>query len=114
MFKKLIVSVLAFTLISAALIFGFGPRFVETKFNAVTPHEPYEISEEAKTLHQTLIAADLHSDTLLWDRDVLERSSYGHVDVPRLLEGKVAIQVFPTVTKSPNSQNLIRIKSPRC
>jgi microsomal dipeptidase-like Zn-dependent dipeptidase len=107
MLKKIAVSITILIIVAAALVFGFGPRILEDRFNKVIPHEPYEISEEAKTLHETLIAADLHSDTFLWDRNILKSSSYGHVDVPRLLEGKVAIQVFPTVTKSPKSQNYL-------
>ena len=29
----------------------------------------------------------------------------GHVDVPRLVEGRFALQVFSTVTKTPRGQN---------
>ncbi|WP_457773586.1 dipeptidase [Phycobium rhodophyticola] len=35
----------------------------------------------------------------------MERGSRGQVDVPRLLEGGVAVQVFTAVTKSPSGQN---------
>jgi microsomal dipeptidase-like Zn-dependent dipeptidase len=59
-------------------------------------------------LHATLILADLHSDTLLWGRDVLARGTTGHVDVPRLREGRFALQVFSAVTKSPEGQNYTR------
>ena len=38
--------------------------------------------------------ADFHADSLLWDRDMLTKSSYGHVDIPRLLEGNIALQGF--------------------
>jgi membrane dipeptidase len=41
----------------------------------------------------------------LWKRDILERSDRGHVDVPRLIEGHYALQVFSSVTKSPAGQN---------
>jgi len=63
------------------------------------------ISDEARSLHASLLAADLHSDTLMWNRDILERSTRGHLDVPRLVEGGVAIQVFSTVTKAPKALN---------
>ena len=49
--------------------------------------------------------ADLHSDFLLWSRDPLKRANRGHTDLPRLVEGNVALQVFSTVTKSPRGQN---------
>eukprot|EP01047_Picozoa_sp_COSAG01_P064985 COSAG01_NODE_8693_length_2695_cov_2.444915_1_plen_388_part_00 len=44
---------------------------------------------------------DLHCDALLGGRDLLLRSSDGHVDVPRLLEGQVALTVFTAVTQFP-------------
>ena len=57
-------------------------------------------------MHQRLLIADLHADTLLWNRDLLKRSDYGHVDLPRLVEGNVAIQAFTVVTKSPRNFNI--------
>lgn len=45
---------------------------------------------------------DLHADSLLWGRDLAQRSDYGHVDIPRLIEGNVALQVFTSVTKVPS------------
>ncbi|MCC5857698.1 MAG: membrane dipeptidase [Ectothiorhodospiraceae bacterium] len=69
---------------------------------------PYGIDPEAPTptagdtsFHRSMFIADLHADTLKWERDLLHRSFYGHVDVPRLAEGNVALQVFTIVTKSP-------------
>ena len=52
--------------------------------------------------------ADLHADSLLWGRDLLERGSRGHVDVPRLLEGGVALQAFTIVSKVPRGLNIER------
>jgi membrane dipeptidase len=66
------------------------------------------VSEAARRLHQRLLVADLHADTLLWERDPLERSRRGHVDVPRLLEGNVALQAFTVVTKTPRHLNIER------
>lgn len=97
-----IVSVMAVCLALAAI---YLPGYLEASMNKVTPHTPYEISIEAKALHASLIVGDLHSDSLLWHRDLTERSRIGHVDLPRLREGNVAIQVFPAVTKSPKGQN---------
>lgn len=56
-------------------------------------------------LHQTLNVVDLHADTLLWDRDLLKWGRRGHVDLPRLQQGNVALQVFSVVTKSPRGLN---------
>lgn len=94
----------------ALVVLGAGglwaaPAVVEGQLNRVEAHAPYAISADAKALHATLNMADLHADTLLWGRDVLQRGTRGHVDVPRLAEGRFALQVFSTVTKTPRGQN---------
>ena len=68
-------------------------------------HDPYPVSDTARALHERLIIGDWHADSLLWKRDLTERGTYGQVDLPRLAEGNVAIQVFTAVTKSPKGQN---------
>jgi membrane dipeptidase len=50
--------------------------------------------------------ADLHCDALLWDRDLLEKHDYGHVDLPRLQEANMALQVFTVVSKVPRGMNI--------
>src|SRR5690242_21576780 len=47
----------------------------------------------------------MHADSLLWQRDLLTRGDRGHVDLPRLIEGHYALQIFSSVTKSPAGQN---------
>lgn len=59
------------------------------------------IPSEIQNFHQGLFIADLHADSLLWDRDLSERGTYGHVDIPRLIEGNVGLQAFTVVTKDP-------------
>lgn len=59
------------------------------------------LAPEDAALHESLFVADLHADTLKWNRDLLTRAYAGHVDVPRLVEGNVALQVFTMVTMSP-------------
>ncbi|CAN0395257.1 unnamed protein product, partial [Hapterophycus canaliculatus] len=56
--------------------------------------------------HYNLTIGDWHADSLLWNRDLTERGQTGHVDIPRLLDGNVALQVFTAVTKSPAGQNI--------
>ncbi len=77
-------------------------------FNGLLDPGPYPISDEARALHGELFVADLHADSLLWSRDLRQRGSYGHVDLPRLAEGGVALQVFGLVTKVPKGQNFER------
>ncbi|WP_067520476.1 dipeptidase [Endozoicomonas ascidiicola] len=86
----------------------FAPPTIEQGMNQVAPHAPYNISKAAEKLHQQLVIGDLHADSLLWNRDITKRHNYGHVDLPRLREGNVAIQTFAAVTKSPRGQNYSR------
>ncbi|MEO1042076.1 MAG: membrane dipeptidase [Pseudomonadota bacterium] len=91
--------------IVTALFFVLAPPMMDKAMNPVVPHEPYDISEEAAKLHATIPVADLHSDTMLWNRNIHKRNSRGHVDLPRMREGGVFLQVFTAVTKSPAGQN---------
>jgi microsomal dipeptidase-like Zn-dependent dipeptidase len=84
------------------------PDLVEKSMNEILPHAPYVISPEAQALHDSLFVADLHSDSLLWMRDLLRRSNIGHMDLPRLRKGNVALQVFSATTKSPPDLNYER------
>lgn len=91
--------------IGAIVFFGILPDRVGSSMNPVLNAPPYNASEEAKALHAELTIVDLHADSLLWNRDLLERG-YGQTDLPRLQEANVAIQAFTVVTKSPASQNI--------
>lgn len=88
--------------------FALGPAGVERWLNRTLQAGPYAASARAAALHRTLFLADLHADSLLWGRDLLARGARGHVDVPRLIEGGVALQAFTVVTKSPRGLNLER------
>ena len=69
--------------------------------NRVRIEPPYSPTPEAAAVHQQLFVIDLHADPLLWNRDLLKKASYGHVDLARLQEGNVAVQVFGLVTGVP-------------
>ena len=73
-----------------------------------TRHVPVAVDAAAMRLHRRLPVADLHADCLLWGRDLSVRGRIGHVDLPRLLEGGVALQVFSVVTHAPKGQNIER------
>ena len=88
-----------------ALVLSLGPARLEGGMNTVIPHADYQVSAHARTLHQGLVIGDLHADSTLWQRDLLQRSDRGHVDVPRMREGNVALQMFTSVTKSPSGLN---------
>ena len=76
--------------------------------NPVWPGPAAPVSERARALHATLRVADLHADSLLWGRDLLRRGDRGHVDVPRLIEGDVALQVLSMAVKTPRGLNIER------
>lgn len=105
MFKKLVKSLLVLLLLALVLVFIFAPAEIEKRMNVVTPHDKYQISDEAAALHKNLVIGDWHADSALWSRDLAQRSDRGHVDIPRLQEGNVMLQMFTTVTKSPSGLN---------
>src|SRR5215813_2079280 len=82
------------------------PGLVEKYFNHVTQQPPYRASSEAEALHRQLLIADLHADSLFWGRNLLRRSSRGHVDLPRLAEGNVSVQAFTVVSTAPRNLNI--------
>ncbi len=103
--KKTLKMVSTLALVGLVGFLVFGPGYVERGRNQVAEHAPYLISDRAQALHDSLVIGDWHADSLLWNRDLTERGVYGQVDLPRLIEGNVAVQVFSAVTKSPAGQN---------
>jgi membrane dipeptidase len=77
----------------------------ERRHNPVRDPGPYVAGAQAAALHATLDVVDLHADSLLWGRDLLVRGRRGHVDVPRMQEGRLALQVFSAAVKSPRRLN---------
>ena len=85
--------------------FAVLPGIVDRRMNTVAEAPHVVVSDSARQLHQLLTIADLHADQLLWARDPLARATHGHVDVPRMQDGNVALQVFSVVTKTPRDMN---------
>ena len=94
--------------VALGVFFFVLPGAVDQAINPVIEPPPYAASPEATELHATLTVADLHADSLLWGRDLNQHASSGHVDIPRLTDGNVALQVFSVVTKSPHGLNIER------
>nr|WP_237438135.1 dipeptidase [Alteraurantiacibacter buctensis] len=88
-----------------AAFFLLAPGIAERQMNVVDGGPLPEVSDEARALHASLTVVDLHADTLLWQRSILDRADRGHVDLPRLKDGNVALQVLSSVTKSPAGLN---------
>src|SRR5690348_18488287 len=80
---KILVRLLATILLLFVIASLAIPPIVENRFNKTLEHAPYHPSSAATALHKKLILADLHGDSLLWNRSLLNRSSRGHIDLPR-------------------------------
>ena len=104
--RILILVASALLLLGLFVFFLVVPKVVDGKYNAVSNAPPYAASDRARELHARLTLVDLHADSLLWDRDLMSRNSRGHLDLPRLLEGNVALQAFTIVTKVPRGLNI--------
>ncbi len=95
----------AFLIVAAIAFFVLAPGMIERSMNKVVPGPLPEISAHTAALHKSLQIADLHADTLMWNRSLADASSQGQVDLARLEAGNVALQVFSSVTKTPKNQN---------
>ncbi|WP_242530309.1 dipeptidase [Nocardioides aromaticivorans] len=98
-------SLLALVVVLAVAFFSYAPGKIERMRNRIEPAELPEVTADTQRLHDSLQVVDMHSDTLMWDRDLLDRGDRGHMDLPRLEDGNVALQVFSSVSKSPKGQN---------
>src|SRR5690606_23013245 len=103
--KKFLVSLLILVIIAAIGFFIFAPTIFEKQTNKIDGMPLPEITAEAQKLHDSLMIVDLHSDTLLWKRKITDSVDYGHVDLKRMQEGNVGLQIFSSVTKTPRGQN---------
>jgi membrane dipeptidase len=95
-----------FVIVAVAVGLFAAPTFVESRMNRILQRPPYHVSSATLLLHQQLFVADLHADSLLFGRDLLDRSARGHVDIPRLQQANAALQVFSVVTKVPRRLNI--------
>ena len=102
---KKILSLLLFIVV---IFFVVAPSLLEKQFNLISEHAPFIVSEEAQKLHRNLFIGDLHADSTLWDRNLSNQHNFGHVDIPRLQKGNVALQMFTTVSKVPQGLNYDR------
>ncbi|MBI1851559.1 MAG: membrane dipeptidase [Planctomycetes bacterium] len=100
--RRLGLAVLFVLFAGGASFVTWVPRVVDSHYNGVVESATPSVSLHARELHRSLLVADMHCDALLWDRDLLDGVSRGHVDVPRLVAGNVAIETFSAVTKAPS------------
>ncbi len=105
MIKKILIGITTLLLLAVVVFFVFAPGMLDRQLNPVVRHSAYPGSTAAQALHDTLIVGDWHADTMLWNRDIGDKHDYSHVDLPRLQQGNVGLQMFTTVTKSPSGLN---------
>jgi len=104
--KKIGIALVVILLLGGAAFFLIVPGLADRKLNPVLFPPPYFASSRAQSLHKQLLIVDLHADSLLWQRNLLARNSRGDVDIPRLIDGNVALQAFTIVTKTPRGLNI--------
>jgi microsomal dipeptidase-like Zn-dependent dipeptidase len=93
------------------LRYGVLPYY-DQKHNAVLVPGPYATSATARAFHEAAFVADLHADPLLWGRNLRQRHTRGQVDIPRLRDGGVDLQVFGVVSKVPALLFIASLRSP--
>ena len=103
--RRWLIALLLVIALAALAFFALAPGIIERGTNRIDGKPLPAVSARAKALHATLTIVDLHSDTLLWKRNMLDRADRGHVDLPRLEQGNVALQILASTTKSPKGQN---------
>ncbi len=101
--KKFLKILLFILIIAIAGFFLFVPRYLDQTSNKVTLSSPQVKNEWYDSIP---FIADLHCDELLWDRNLLKKINYGHVDVPRMQQANMAFQVFTIVSKVPAGINI--------
>ena len=105
MWRRLLAGVAILLCVAIVIAFAIVPGMVDRRMNMVVSAPHVVITDAANALHRTLLVADMHADELLWGRDLLARADHGHVDLPRMSDGNVALQVFSVVTKTPRDMN---------
>ena len=103
--RKITLIIVVLVVFAASVLITILPSLYENELNKVLPSSGAP-SNQALELHKTLDVCDLHADSLLWDRNLNKKTVRGHVDIPRLIEGNVAIQTFSIVTKVPKGLNI--------
>jgi len=103
--RRIGLALAAFILIAATAFFIFAPGMIERSMNKVVPGPLPRIAAHTEALHKSLQIADLHADTLMWQRSLSNPGNQGQVDLARLEAGNVALQIFSSVTKTPKNQN---------
>eukprot|EP00029_Vermamoeba_vermiformis_P008943 TRINITY_DN4312_c0_g1_i1.p1 TRINITY_DN4312_c0_g1~~TRINITY_DN4312_c0_g1_i1.p1 ORF type:complete len:438 (+),score=36.18 TRINITY_DN4312_c0_g1_i1:31-1344(+) len=87
--------------VSLGVFFFYAPVALDAAVNNVELIGTLPpVTTEAQDLFKSLWIGDTNAETLLWPkRDLHKCNDLGHVDIPRLIEGNVALQGFSVVTR---------------
>ena len=105
--KLRIIKSISLALIVCVLVIIFLPYIVDRQKNKVFQADFGKLNPPTKEFQDSLFIVDLHNDHLLWNRNLLTKANYGHVDLPRLREGNISIGIFSSVTDVPFGLNYI-------
>lgn len=101
--RKTIRIALAVPLLAGIGFFAFVPTYIDSSKNTVSHPGPHAKNEWYDSIS---FIADLHCDELLWDRNLLNQVDRGHVDLPRMQQANMAMQIFSIVSKVPFGINI--------
>lgn len=102
--RKILYTFIAILIIGSIYFFGFVAEGIDRKSNTVSNKNPLQGFKG--NIEPLPFIADLHCDELLWDRNLLEESEHGHVDLPRMKRANMALQFFSIVSKTPKGINI--------
>jgi membrane dipeptidase len=80
--RKIVYGILALLVVAVGAFLIVGPGIVESGMNKVVATPLPAISPRVRALHPRLAIADMHADTLLWQRNLLDPSGRGRSTCP--------------------------------
>lgn len=104
--KKIALWALALFIVLYIAFRVIAPPMLEKSLNQRLDYSDRQPSAATLALQDSMTIMDWHSDSLLWNRNILEQADYGHADVPRLQAAGFDLVMLTAVTKSPSGQNI--------
>src|SRR3546814_13011165 len=100
--RRWLIAILLILALAALAFFALAPGMIERGMNQIDGKPLPQVSARAQALHKTLTIVDLHSDTLLWKRQLLDPAARGHPALPRPQTGNALRQLPPRTPKTPH------------
>ncbi|MFT4582443.1 MAG: membrane dipeptidase [Gammaproteobacteria bacterium] len=101
-------SVAVVLLLLSTFLFFALPKIVDRFLNTVHLASTVPLKRKTDEVERKVFTADMHADTLLWNRELANSNKHGHIDLPRMLKANVGLQIFSAVTKTPRHLNFER------